>query len=57
MQRVNEHLAAGANADAIAKTLGRSTHTVRTHLRNIYNKIGVSSRTAAARFAIENGLA
>jgi len=29
---------------------------VSTHLRNIYGKIGVNSRTAAAKFAIENGL-
>jgi DNA-binding CsgD family transcriptional regulator len=34
-----------------------STVTVSTHLRNIYGKLGVNSRSAATRWAIENGLA
>ncbi len=33
-----------------------SRHTVNAHLRSIYGKLGVSSRTAAARFAIEHRL-
>jgi non-specific serine/threonine protein kinase len=34
-----------------------SRRTVTTHLTSIYTKLGVASRTAAARFAIEHGLA
>jgi len=30
---------------------------VSTHLRNIYGKIGIGSRSAATRWAVERGLA
>ena len=40
----------------IAEQLVLSPRTVNTHLRSIYAKIGVSSRSAATRFAFENGL-
>lgn len=40
----------------IAKQLSLSLHTVNTHLRSIFNKIGVSSRAGATRFAVENNL-
>ncbi len=41
----------------IAEQLVLSPRTVNTHLRSIYAKIGVSSRSAATRFAFEHGLA
>ena len=41
----------------VAERLYVSVHTVKTHLRSIYGKLGVTSRTAAARFATEHGLA
>jgi DNA-binding NarL/FixJ family response regulator len=51
-------LVAGGLTDAdVAQQLFLSTRTVSGHLRSIYNKLGVSSRAAATRFAIENGLA
>lgn len=37
----------------IAEKLIISSRTVSTHLRSIYSKLGVSSRTAATRFAVE----
>ena len=39
-----------------ARTLGISERTVAHHLQHVYDKIGVSTRGAAALFAIENGL-
>jgi DNA-binding CsgD family transcriptional regulator len=43
------------NAQA-ARRLHLSEHTVAAHLRSIYRKVGVSSRAAATRYAIERGL-
>ena len=40
-------LAAGHTNSQIARRLGISEATVRTHLENIYERLGVSSRTAA----------
>jgi DNA-binding CsgD family transcriptional regulator len=40
-------LAAGHTNTQIARRLGISAGTVRTHLENIYGRLGVSSRTAA----------
>ena len=40
-------LAAGHTNSQIARRLGISEGTVRTHLENIYERLGVSSRTAA----------
>ena len=40
----------------IAKKLFLSPRTVDTHLTSVYHKLGVSSRTAATRFALEHGL-
>ena len=44
------------NAQA-AKELYLSPRTIETHLTSIYHKLGVSSRSAATRFALEHGLA
>jgi DNA-binding CsgD family transcriptional regulator len=43
------------NAQAAGR-LHLSEHTVAAHLRSIFRKIGVVSRSAATRYAIENGL-
>jgi non-specific serine/threonine protein kinase len=50
-------LATGLTNAQIAEKLFVSPTTVNAHLRNIYGKLGVKSRTAAARFAVESGLA
>jgi ATP/maltotriose-dependent transcriptional regulator MalT len=40
-------VAAGYSNAQIARKLGISAQTVRTHLQNIYERLGVSSRMAA----------
>ncbi len=49
-------VAAGKTNRQIASDLGISEHTVARHVSNIFNKIGVTSRTAASAFAFENDL-
>lgn len=49
-------VAAGKTNRQIASQLGISEHTVARHLSSIFNKTGVSSRTAAGAFAFEHGL-
>jgi DNA-binding NarL/FixJ family response regulator len=49
-------LAKGLSNQAIGKELWISEQTVKFHLRNIYRKLGVTSRTEAARYAYERGL-
>jgi len=49
-------LAQGLSDAGIAQQLFLSRHTVNAHLRNIYSKLGVTSRSAATRYAMDNGL-
>jgi DNA-binding CsgD family transcriptional regulator len=49
-------VAQGMTDAQVAEHLFLSPRTVGQHLRNIYNKLGVSTRNAAARFAIEHHL-
>jgi DNA-binding NarL/FixJ family response regulator len=48
-------LAEGKTNRQIAERLVISPRTVNTHLTSLYQKLGVTSRTAATRFAIEHG--
>ena len=50
-------LARGLQTKEIARALGISTKTADRHIQNAYGKIGVSTRAAAALFAMEHGLA
>lgn len=49
-------ISSGMTNRDIGTRLGLSTRTVDAHLRSIYTKIGVSSRSAATRYAVEHGL-
>jgi DNA-binding CsgD family transcriptional regulator len=49
-------VAMGATNQQIAQQLDISINTVKVHLRNIFGKIGVASRTEATVYAIRQGL-
>ena len=53
---VLRHVAAGRSNKAIARDLALSNRTVDRHLSNIFDKLGVSSRSAATAFAFHNRL-
>jgi DNA-binding NarL/FixJ family response regulator len=46
----------GRTNKQLAEELGVSTRTVDAHLRSIYAKLGVKSRSAATRYAVEHDL-
>lgn len=46
----------GADNAAIGRALSISKHTVKQHVTNIYEKLGVQSRVQAAVHAVRNGL-
>lgn len=49
-------LAEGVTLREIASQLDVSQHTVRTHMQNMYAKLGAHSRLDVVRFAAEHGL-
>jgi DNA-binding NarL/FixJ family response regulator len=49
-------IATGLTNREIAERLVVSRRTIDAHLRSIYSKIGVASRSAATRYAVEHGL-
>jgi DNA-binding NarL/FixJ family response regulator len=50
------HLARGRSNKEIAQKLGISPSTAGTHVENLYRKLGVSTRAAAALVASKWGL-
>src|SRR5262245_62063639 len=55
-QEVPDQMAAGLSNRQIARTLGISEHTVKFHVSAILGKLGVSSRSAAIRHGMRQGL-
>jgi HD-GYP domain-containing protein (c-di-GMP phosphodiesterase class II) len=49
-------LARGLQTKQMARALGISVKTADNHIQNVYSKIGVSTRAAAAVFAMQHGL-
>jgi len=56
-QEILRRVATGASNKEIALQLRISPNTVKVHLRNIFVKIDVLSRTEATIYAIRHGLA
>ena len=46
----------GSRNKEIALVLGVTERTIKAHLTNIYNKLGVDSRAAAVSVAIQKGI-
>jgi DNA-binding NarL/FixJ family response regulator len=55
-RQILQMLADGMQTDAVAKRLGLSTETVRTHTKRILAKLHADTRTQAVAIAIRNGL-
>ena len=55
-REILQMLADGMQTDAVAKRLGLSTETVRTHTKRILAKLHADTRTQAVAIAIRNGL-
>lgn len=49
-------VAAGKTNPEVAAVLGVSRHTVKRHLDNLFAKLGLSSRTEAAAYALREGI-
>ncbi len=57
LKEARRRLAArGLSNRDISRTLDISVRTVQTHLSNVFNKMGVGSRTEAVMFGLRNGL-
>ena len=53
---VLSHLGRGSSNKEIASALSITERTARTHVSNILSKLGLSSRTQAALYAVERRL-
>jgi DNA-binding NarL/FixJ family response regulator len=53
-RQVLELAAQGASNKTIASALFLSTRTVEAHMRSIFDKLGVSSRTEAVTYAVRH---
>jgi len=49
-------LAAGMTNKEVAQSLCISLSTVKTHISNIFKKLGITNRTEATIYALKNGI-
>ncbi len=56
-RKILQAIVAGKANKEIAFDLNVSENTVKTHVKNVFEKLGVSDRTSAATLAIKRGLA
>lgn len=49
------YLAQGMNVQAVADQMGLSHHTVRTHIRNVLNRLNAHTRTHAVAILLSQG--
>lgn len=54
-RRVLFSISEGMTAKEVAEHLNIGVRTVEWHLKNIYQKLGVSNRSHAVKVAVENG--
>jgi DNA-binding NarL/FixJ family response regulator len=54
--KILQEIVAGKSNKEIARDLKVSENTVKTHVKNVFEKLGVSDRTTAATLAIRRGL-
>ncbi|MGC2236250.1 MAG: response regulator transcription factor [Pyrinomonadaceae bacterium] len=54
--RILQEIVAGKANKEIAYDFNVSENTVKTHIKNVFDKLGVSDRTSAATLAIKRGL-
>lgn len=55
-RQVLEMIAQGQSNTEIASVMYLSPHTIKTHVRGIFNKFGVDNRVQAVVFALRNGV-
>lgn len=54
-REILQYLVNGFDSQSIAKELFVSRHTVRTHIQNVLDKLGVHSQVQAVAFAVQHG--
>ncbi len=54
--QVLQHIASGSSTKEVARDLGISAHTVKTHLERIFDKLGANDRAQAVAIALRMGL-
>ncbi len=54
--QILQQIAAGSSTKQVARELGISAHTVKTHLERIFDKLGANDRAQAVAIALRQGL-
>lgn len=54
--QILQHIASGSSTKEVARDLGISAHTVKTHLERIFDKLGANDRAQAVAIALRMGL-